>query len=104
MTGICDQRHRVRQKAKAGFDHHENQVERHRDGHAGIDCLAGQRMRMPMVVVVVVVVVRMIVLFHTVHPSRYMATYGPKSKPWRKCRADNTAKRSRGMAASLDLR
>ena len=48
MAGIGDQGDRIRQKAKAALDHHENQIEAHRDGHSGIDALSGDAMSMAM--------------------------------------------------------
>jgi hypothetical protein len=69
MAGISDQCHRVGQKSKAALDDHENQVQRHRESHSGIDALGryAMGMRVFMFVLVFMLVPAMLMLFHQMY-------------------------------------
>ncbi len=62
MSGIGDQGDGVRQKAKCAFDDHENDIECHGKGHAGVDPLRRYSVSMPMRTVSMVMIVVMVMV------------------------------------------
>src|ERR1700688_2456892 len=103
MSGIGDQCHRVGYKSESTLDDHENQVERHRDGHAGIDALGRYSMSvtipvgvtMPFLMVipgVVMVIPGMVVLFHGPNLTSVARPYGSCSNVCMRHRDGNSTR------------